>query len=124
MTTGYTLRPKQKPERLMDAIHEARIDAQSKQQFQALAASQGLSMRAALTQLVKQHAEVREPFQELSKRSKTRRLGEPGHFTEMLPEVQVLSDVGLALRIDANRAGIRLAEAMRQLVWRCIQESH
>ncbi len=124
MTTGYALRPKQKRQCMMDAIHEARIDAPSKERFQALAAAHGLSMRAALTQLVEQQAEMREPFQELSKRSKKRRLGEPRHFTEMLPEVQVRDDVGLALRIDANRAGIRLAEAMRQLVWRCIQESH
>ncbi len=123
MTTGYTLHPRQTTLVPIDAIHETRIDAQSKEQFQLLAKARGLSLRAALTQLVEQHAEIREPFHGAIKRS--RKVGQEwrGRYTEMLPEIHVSPGVGLTLLIDANRAGIRVTEAMRQLVWRCIHVS-
>ncbi len=38
-------------------------------------------------------------------------------------EVEVSTSASMALLIDANRAGIRLTEAVRQLVWRCVQAS-
>ena len=123
MTASYILRPRPKAQRLVDVIHEARIDAQSKNQFQELATAQGLSLRAALTQLVEQHAEIREPFHGASKRPRTGSHGERGGYIEMLPEIHVSPAVGLALLIDANRAGIRLTEALRQLVWRSINVS-
>jgi len=123
MIAGYTLHPRKRSAVPFDAIHETRIDAQSKEQFQLLAKAQGLSMRAALTQLVEQHAEIREPFRGASKRSRMAGKQGFGRYTEMLPEIHVSPDVGLTLLIDANRAGIRLTEAMRQLVWRCIHVS-
>lgn len=123
MTTGYTLHPRKRPVVPFDAIHETRIDAQSKERLQLLAKAQGLSMRAALTQLVVQHAEIREPFHGASKRSRKAGQDGRGRYTEMLPEIHVSPDVGMTLLIDANRAGIRLTEAMRQLVWRCIHVS-
>ncbi|MCE4343793.1 hypothetical protein ABQZ99_013780 [Xanthomonas hortorum pv. vitians] len=110
--TRYILHPKKKTERSVHQIHETRIDPASKQAFQALAAAQGLSMRAALTQLVEQHAVIREPFTARQPR------GERAHYTAMLPEVEVSPDVALALLIDANQAGIRMTEGIRQLVWR------
>lgn len=121
MTRRYVLRP---PERLVETIHETWIDAPSKAAFQALAAAQGLSMRAALAQLIEQHAQIREPF---SPRRPTPWTGEASkgreRYKTALPNVQTAPDVAMALLIDANRAGIRLTEAVRQLVWRCIQAS-
>lgn len=58
----YTLQPKRNNMPLVETIHETWIDAPSKAAFQALAAAQGLSMRAALAQLIEQHAQIREPF--------------------------------------------------------------
>jgi len=121
MTKRYILRP---PKRLVETIHETWIDAPSKAAFQALAAAQGLSMRAALTQLIEQHALIREPF---SSRRPTPWSGDAAkgrmRYTAALPGMQVVPHAVTALRIDANRAGIRLTEAVRQLVWRCIQSS-
>ncbi|EEI80318.1 hypothetical protein HMPREF0175_1517, partial [Bifidobacterium longum subsp. longum ATCC 55813] len=51
----YTLQPKRNNMPLVETIHETWIDAPSKAAFQALAAAQGLSMRAALAQLIEQH---------------------------------------------------------------------
>ncbi len=62
MTTAYRLHPRQKEQPLVDTIHEVRIDSPSKKAFQSLAKAQRLSMRAALTQLIEQHAEIRECF--------------------------------------------------------------
>ncbi len=124
MTTRYTLKPKQKTERRLDSIHETRIDAPSKQAFQALAAAQGLSVRAALTQLIEQHAVIREPFTARQpRRWGVEAGGSKLHYNAMLPRVEVSPAVFMALIMDANRAGIRLTEAVRQLVWRCVQAS-
>lgn len=120
MTKRYILRP---PERLVETIHETWIDAPSKAAFQALAAAQGLSMRAALAQLIEQHAHIREPF---SPRCPTPWTGEATgreRYKTALPSVQVAPQVAMALLLDANRVGIRQPEAVRQLVWRCIQSS-
>ncbi len=121
MTKRYILRP---PQRLVETIHETWIDAPSKAAFQALAAAQGLSMRAALAQLIEQHAQIREPF---SPRRPTPWAGEAAkrrvRYKAALPSVQVAPDVAMALLIDANRIGIRQTEAVRQLVWRCIHAS-
>lgn len=122
MTGRYTLRPKQKAGRLMDSIHETRIDSASRDAFRALAAAQGLSMRAALAQLLEQHAVIREPIRPIGKKPwGVEAIGERERYTATLPAFEVAPAVGLALLIDANRAGVRLTEAMRQLVWRCVQ---
>lgn len=120
----YTLQPKRNNISLVETIHETWIDAPSKAAFQALAAAQGLSMRAALAQLIEQHAQIREPF---SPRRPTPWTGEAAkgreRYKTALPSVQVAPQVAMALLIDANRIGIRQPEAVRQLVWRCIQSS-
>ncbi|CAO3301865.1 TPA: hypothetical protein UL927_000177 [Stenotrophomonas maltophilia] len=120
----YTLQPKRNNMPLVETIHETWIDAPSKAAFQALAAAQGLSMRAALAQLIEQHAQIREPF---SPRRPTPWTGEAAkgreRYKTALPSVQVAPQVAMALLIDANRIGIRQPEAVRQLVWRCIQSS-
>lgn len=122
MTGRYTLKPKQKAGRLVDSIHETRIDPASKDAFRALAAAQGLSMRAALAQLVEQHVVIRERFQRLCPRPwGGATTGERVRYAATLPAFEVAPDVGLALLIDANRAGVRLTEAVRQLVWRCVE---
>jgi len=121
MTKRYILRP---PQRLVETIHETWIDAPSKAAFQALAAAQGLSMRAALAQLIEQHARIREPF---SPRRPTPWAGEAAkgrvRYTAALPSVDVPPDVAMTLLSDSNRVGIRQTEAVRQLVWRCIHAS-
>lgn len=118
----YTLQPKRNNMPLVETIHETWIDAPSKAAFQALAAAQGLSMRAALAQLIEQHAQIREPF---SPRRPTPWTGEAAkgreRYRAALPSVQLGLHAVTALQIDANRAGIRLTEAVRQLVWLCIQ---
>ncbi|HEL5579539.1 TPA: hypothetical protein ACXIGC_000504 [Stenotrophomonas maltophilia] len=124
MTTAYRLHPRQKEQPLVDTIHEVRIDSPSKKAFQSLAKVQRLSMRAALTQLIEQHAEIRKCFSPRRPRpwagiASSRRCP----YDAALPEVEVSTSASLALLIDANRAGIRLAEAVRQLVWRCVQAS-
>ncbi|MCF3490958.1 hypothetical protein GUV62_04280 [Stenotrophomonas maltophilia] len=119
----YTLQPKRNNMPLVETIHETWIDAPSKAAFQALAAAQSLSMRAALAQLIEQHARIREPF---SPRCPTPWAGEAKgreRYKTALPSVQVAPQVAMALLIDANRVGIRQTEAVRQLVWRCIQAS-
>ncbi len=124
MTAHYTLEPKQKAVRLVDSIHETRIDPPSKHAFRALGAAQGLSMRAALTQLVEQHARIRQPFQRVGPLPwGIKATNGDGRYTSILPAFQVAPDVSMALLIDANRAGIRLTEAVRQLVWRCVRAS-
>ena len=119
--TRYALHRKQKTERLDVVLHETHIDPLSKAAFRALAAAEGLSMRAALTQLAEQHLEIREPFS--PRRPQTRRLGNRVRYTSALPEVVVSPGAFRALQLDAERAGIRLTEALRQLVWRCVQAS-
>lgn len=124
MTSRYTLSPKQKARRLAETIHEVWIDPASKGAFQRLAAAQGLSMRAALIQLLEQHAQIREPFSPRRPKPWTAvPADERVRYTAALPSVDVAPDVAMALLIDANRAGIRLTEATRQLVWRCIRSS-
>ena len=118
--TRYALHHKQKTERLVDHIHETRIDAPSLQAFRALAAVQGLSVRGGLQQLIEQHAVIREPF---GPRVRAQHGREGKRYAAVLPGVEVAPDVGLALLIDANRAGIRMTEAVRQLVWRCVLAS-
>lgn len=124
MTNPYRLHPRQKDQPLVDTIHEVRIDSPSKKAFQSLAKAQRLSMRAALTQLIEQHAEIRECFSPRRPRpwagiASSRRCP----YDAALPEVEVSTSASMALLIDANRAGIRLTEAVRQLVWRCVQAS-
>lgn len=124
MTIPYRLHPRQKDQPLVDTIHEVRIDSPSKKAFQSLARAQRLSMRAALTQLIEQHAEIRECFSPRRPRpwgriASSRRCP----YDAALPEVEVSTSASMALLIDANRAGIRLTEAVRQLVWRCVQVS-
>jgi len=121
MTTRYALQPSK---RLVESIHEVWIDPDSKAAFQNLAASHGLSVRGALTQIIEKHARIREPF---SPRSSRPWAGEAAkgraRYTAALPGVEVAPDVAMALLIDANRVCIRRTEAVRQLVWRCIQAS-
>lgn len=124
MTSRYVLPPKPNAKRLVETIHEVWIDPLSKRAFQALAAEQGWTMRSALTRLIEQHALIREPF---APRRPKPWATVPDHkrvrYTAALPSVDVSPDVAMALLIDANRVGIRLTEAVRQLVWRCIQAS-
>lgn len=122
MTARYTLKPQQKTQRRVETIHPVKVDLPTKTAFDALARSQGLSSRAALTQLINLHAVLRQPFEPRSPRP----WGVDGSpcrpiYTAALPAVQVSPEDGMALLIDANRAGIRMTEAVRQLVVRCVQ---
>jgi len=120
----YALPPKQNAKRLVETIHEVWIDPASKTAFQALAAEQGWTMRSALTRIIEQHALIREPFEPRRPKPWARVPDdERVRYIAALPSVDVSPDVAMALLIDANRAGIRLTEAVRQLVWRCIQAS-
>jgi len=122
MTARYTLKPQQRTQRRVETIHPVKVDLETKAAFDALARSQGLSSRAALTQLIELHAVLRQPFV-----PRTPRLwgvnGSPKRpvYTAALPAVQVSPEDGMALLIDANRAGIRMTEAVRQLVMRCVR---
>lgn len=124
MTSRYALPPRQTVKRSVETIHEVWIDPASKAAFQALAGEQGWTMRAALTRLIEQHALIREPFR--PRRSNPWGqvpAGERVRYTAALPSVEVSSDAAMVLLIDRNRTGIRLPEAVRQLVWRCIRAS-
>ncbi|WP_068832748.1 hypothetical protein [Xanthomonas graminis] len=122
MTARYTLKPQQKTQRRVETIHPVKVDQGTKAAFDALARSQGLSSRAALTQLINLHAVLRQPFEPRTPRPWGVK-GSPERlvYTAALPSLMVSPDVGLALLIDGKRAGIRLPEAIRQLVWRCVQ---
>jgi len=113
----YTLKPKQ-PKADLEEIYAARIAPDVLAAFARLAAEQGLSVQAALTQLIREHAQVRQPF---AKRVRLQKGGQ--RYTAMLPECWVESHVAMALLIDGNRAGIKKAEAVRQLVSRCLAAS-
>jgi len=122
MTARYTLKPQQKNQRRVETIHPVKVDLPTKTAFDALARSQGLSSRAALTQLINLHAVLRQPFEPRNPRPWGVN-GAPCRpiYTAALPAVQVSPEDGMALLIDANRAGIRMTEAVRQLVVRCVQ---
>jgi len=122
VTARYSLKPQQKTQRRVETIHPVKVDLPTKTAFDALARSQGLSSRAALTQLINLHAVLRQPFEPRNPRPWGVN-GSPSRpiYTAALPAVLVSPDVGLALLIDANRAHIRIPEAIRQLVARCVQ---
>lgn len=121
MTARYTLKRQQKTQRRVETIHPVKVDLPTKTAFDALARSQGLSSRAALTQLIELHAVLRQPFEPRTPRPWGVN-GSPKRpvYTAALPAVQVSPEDGMALLIDANRAGIRMTEAVRQLVMRCV----
>jgi len=114
----YTLKPKP-PKADLEEIYAARIAPDVLAAFSSLAAEQGLSVQAALTQLLREPAQVRQPF------AKRVRLQNGGgqRYTAMLPECWVEPHVAMALLIDGNRAGIKRGEAVRQLVSRCLAAS-
>jgi hypothetical protein len=114
----YTLKPKP-PKVGLEEIYASRIAPEVLAAFSSLAAQQGLSVQAALTQLLREHAQVRRPFAERERFQK--RVGQ--RYTAMLPECWVEPHVAMALLIDGNRAGIKKAEAVRQLVTRCLAAS-
>ncbi|UKE46259.1 hypothetical protein [Xanthomonas cerealis] len=122
MTARYTLKPQQKTQRRVETIHPVKVDMATKTAFDDLARSQGLSSRAALTQLINLHAVLRQPFEPRTPRPWGVK-GSPERpvYIAALPAVQVSPEDGMALLIDANRAGIRMTEAVRQLVVRCVQ---
>lgn len=122
MTARYTLKPQQKTQRRVETIHPVKVDLPTKTAFDALARSRGLSSRAALTQLIELHAVLRQPFEPRTPRPWGVN-GSPSRpiYTAALPAVLVSPEDGMALLIDANRAGIRMTEAVRQLVVRCVQ---
>lgn len=114
----YTLKPKT-PKVGLEEIYAARIAPDVLAAFSSLAAGQGLSVQAALTQLLREHAQVRQTF---AKRVRLQK-GGGQRYMAMLPECWVEPHVAMALLIDGNRAGIKKAEAVRQLVSRCLAAS-
>lgn len=115
---SYKLKP-EPPKVGLEQIYAARIVPDVLTAFSSLAAEQGLSVQAALTQLLREHAQVRQPFSERVRLQK----GEGQRYTVMLPECWVEPHVAMALLIDGNRAGIKRGEAVRQLVNRCLAAS-
>ncbi len=111
----YSLKPKP-PKVGLEEIYAARVAPDVLAAFSSLAAEQGLSVQAALTQLIRDHAQVRQPF---AKRVRLQK-GGGQRYTAMLPECWVEPHVAMALLIDGNWAGIKKAEAVRQLVSRCL----
>ncbi|MEV5118005.1 hypothetical protein [Stenotrophomonas indicatrix] len=122
MTARYTLKPQQKTEHRVEPIHPVKIDPATKAAFDALARSQGLSSRAALAQLITLHVQLRQPFEPRTRRPwRINAAPDRTTYDAALPAVKVSPEDGMALLIDANRAGIRMTEAVRQLVVRCVQ---
>lgn len=122
MTLRYTLKPQPKTQRRVETIHPVKVDLATKTAFDDLARSQGLSSRAALAQLITLHAQLRQPFEPRTPRPWGINAAlDRTTYNAALPAVQVSPEDGMALLIDANRAGIRMTEAVRQLVVRCVQ---
>ena len=96
----------------------ARLDPEQSLAFRSHARVHGLSVTAALVQLVEAHAKERQPFQ----RPKRRPRGQSAYYSATLAAPWVLPEIGACLVEDARAAGITQSEAFRQLIARSLTQ--
>ena len=114
----YAIQPKQPASRRLPTV---RIAPDKVAQFRALARQKGLTPTAALAALVAAHADIRQTF---GPRVRAQHGPDGMRYCAVLPDPKVSEEVAKSLIQDARAAGISLGEAMRQLVDRCLEQSH
>lgn len=115
MPEPYALTPASRPPETV-RLTMARLDPEQSLAFRRHARVHGLSVTAALVQLVEAHAHERQPFQRPKRRPRTQSL----NYSATLPAPLVRPEVGACLVADAKAVGITQGEASRQLISRSL----